>query len=112
MPLILKAVISALFIVGVNVTAHRNASVAGWIASLPLVTLLSIAWLAVDQRGNTEIARFLTGVLWGVGPTAVLLVVTAGLLARGVSLFAACAIGLAVWIACFFAARQLGLLGA
>jgi hypothetical protein len=58
-----KAVVSGLFIVGINAIAQRNASLAGWVASLPLVTVLSIGWLAFDQRGDAEIAKFLAGVL-------------------------------------------------
>jgi hypothetical protein len=109
--MVVKAVVSALFIVGINAIAQRNASLAGWIASLPLVTVLSIGWLSFDQRGGADISRFLMGVLWGMLPTAFLLVVTAGLLARGVHLSLAFAIGFAAWIACFLAAQQLGLVG-
>ena len=69
-------------------------------------------WLSFDQRGEAEIAKFPTGVLWGLVPTAFLLLVTAALVTRGAPLPAAVAIGLVTWIACFFAARQFGLLGA
>lgn len=96
MLMVVKAVVSALFIVGINAMAQRNASLAGWIASLPLVTVLSIGWLAVDHRGDAEIAKFLTGVLWGLAATAFLLVVTATLLTRGTSVSVAFAIGLVV----------------
>ncbi|HLW60859.1 MAG TPA: hypothetical protein VKV57_13175 [bacterium] len=83
MDIVVRAVGSALVIVAITTMAQRNAALGGWLASLPLVTVLSIAWLSVDQRGNGQIVRFLTGVLWGLAPTAGLLVITAGLLLRG-----------------------------
>src|ERR1700736_2375568 len=83
MLMIVKAEVSGLFIVGINAIAQRNASLAGWVASLPLVTVLSIGWLAVDQRGDAEIVKFLTGVLWGLAPNAFLLAVTAAFFTQG-----------------------------
>jgi hypothetical protein len=63
-----RAVVSALFIVGINAIAQRNASLGGWIASVPLVTVLAVGWLAVDQRGAAEIAKFLDGGPLGARP--------------------------------------------
>lgn len=110
MLLAVKAVVSAVIIVGINAIAQRNPFFGGWIAALPLITLLSIAWLSFDQRGDAQIARFLTGVLWGLVPTAFLLVVTAALLTRGVPLAVAVVIGIVTWMACLLAAREFGLL--
>ncbi len=105
-----KAVTSALLIVGINAVAQRNAYLAGWIASLPLVTLVSIAWLAFDRRGDAEIVKFLAGVLWGLVPTTFLLIVCAGLLTLRAPLAVAVALGLAAGAAGLLAARALGLL--
>ncbi len=52
MLMVVKAVASGLFIVAINAIAQRNASLGGWIASLPLVTVLSVGWLSFDQRAD------------------------------------------------------------
>jgi len=68
--------------------------------------------LMAVKGGNlrAEIVQFLAGVLWGLVPTAFLLIVRAGLLTLRAPLAVAAALGLAAWVACFFAARALGLL--
>lgn len=58
----LKAIVSAGVILAVNVVARRNPALGGWIAALPIITMLSIVWLVVDGSNNTHIAGFVMGV--------------------------------------------------
>lgn len=70
---LVKALVSALVILFVTWLANRSPTFGGWIAALPLVSLLSAFSLSVGQQSSRQIADFLTGVLWGLIPTAFLL---------------------------------------
>lgn len=63
-----KAVVSALIILFVTWIAKKLPTFGGWIAALPLVSLLSAFWLSLGGQNYREIADFLTGVLWGLLP--------------------------------------------
>lgn len=94
---IVKAFVSGLVILGINVLAKKSLAFGGWVAALPLISLLSAFWLAADQRNNMQIAEFLQGVVWGLIPTAIMLVVIVVGLRYGLNLLPAIACGVGVW---------------
>jgi len=110
MSLLLKIVVSGCIVGGVNLIAAVNPRMAGWAAALPLVSILSIAWLAGGGAPPEDLVAFVTRVLYGLVPTAAFLAaVTAGLLS-GVSAFVALGYGALAWGLVTFAAQQMGLL--
>lgn len=111
METLLKVVVSGLVIGAVNLIARRDPALGGWVAALPLITFLSVLWLAVDGRDDQTIAAFVLGVLWGLIPTTVLLAVVLLALRNGVPLLGAGLAGLAAWACVTGAARWVGLLG-
>lgn len=92
-----RVLISAVVIGLVTSLAKRHTLLAGWIAALPLVTLLSIAWLMPDRQNHGQITRLVASVLAGMIPTALLLGATWMGLRKGLPVAAALAIGAAVW---------------
>ncbi len=94
-----KVLISALVIAGVTGLAKRRPMLGGWIAALPLVTLLSIAWMSMGGRRGTsaEIARLISGVLWGMIPTAALLLCVLVCIRRGFPVWVSVCVGIAGW---------------
>lgn len=92
-----KALVSALVILFVTWLADRSPTFGGWIAALPLVSLLSAFWLSVGQQSSKQIADFLTGVLWGLIPTALLLLVIVLCLRYHVSFLLSLFIGIGIW---------------
>jgi hypothetical protein len=105
-----KIIGSACLIAGINALARANPSLAGWISALPVVSFLSVIWLAVDRQDAPQIYEFVRGVLYGLPLTAVLLGVIALSLWRGFPVVASMTAGAVIWAGCTWAATQLGLL--
>lgn len=72
---ILKTIISALIIATVSEVAKRSTLFGAIVASLPLVSLLSLIWLYVDGADATRLTAFSWNVFWMVLPSLVLFVV-------------------------------------
>ena len=106
-----KVVVSALAIGGINLVARRNPQLGGWMAALPLVSFLSVIWLAVDGVPRADIAVFVGRVLMGLIPTAALLGILALALWQGMSVPAAMACALGAGVVFSLTARRMGLLG-
>lgn len=103
-----KAIASALIILLVTWFSKKSPVLGGWIAALPLVSLLSAFWLSLEQPKSREIADFLTGVLWGLIPTAFLLLIIVICLRHHVSFHWSLLFGIGLWgvITWFFRVLQ------
>jgi uncharacterized membrane protein (GlpM family) len=109
---LIKVLVSAVVVLGVNIAAQRNPLIGGWIAALPIISFLSALWLVMDGKQEGDIARFLTGVLFGLIPTGVLLGTLIVALRRGWPLPWAALGGLLIWVVISWVVRKTGLLGA
>jgi len=78
----LKIIISALLIGGISEIARRNSTIAALLASLPLISLLSMIWLYHDTHDLERISQFSWSVFWYVLPSLILFVVLPVLLTR------------------------------
>lgn len=67
--LILKYLITAGVVVLVSEFAKRSDKLGGFIAALPLVTLLTLIWLYVEQQPTSKIANHAYYTFWYVLPT-------------------------------------------
>jgi uncharacterized membrane protein (GlpM family) len=103
MTLLIKAVASTAIIMLITWVARRSPGLGGLIASLPIITVLSVLWLS---GGPTRIDRFFVGVLVGLVPTAILLA-AAALAVRHTGLFPALAVGIALWLPSAFVLQRL-----
>jgi F0F1-type ATP synthase assembly protein I len=101
----LKVTISAIIILAVNVLAKRYPFIGGWVAALPIVSLLSAGWLLFDKTPNTQLADFLQGVLVGLIPTAIMLFVIVYSLRNGINFIPSLFIGICVWLLYTWSAR-------
>jgi F0F1-type ATP synthase assembly protein I len=108
---LVKVLVSAVVILLVNVVSQRNPVLGGWVASLPIITFLSVLWLLADHKQPADIAQFMGGVLLGLVPTAVLLGVFTLALQRGLAVPWAALSGLLIWALVVLTARSVGLLG-
>lgn len=110
--MLLKVAVSALVIAGINVLARDHPQWGGWVASLPIVSLLSIIWLASDGASTLDLNMFVTRVLFGLVPTACLLAIVAAVLAQGYSVSAALGCAALAWAVMTVIARATGILNA
>lgn len=111
MTLVVKAIGSILLIMLANMISRKSPALGGWITAFPLVTLLSISWMATDQRTPSEIVHYLRGVTIGLLPTFALLLVWVIALRHGFSLAVGFGLAIAVWITITIAAKCVGTLG-
>jgi hypothetical protein len=67
--LITKYLLTAAVVVIVSEVAKRSDRVGGFLAALPLVTLLAMIWLYVDKQPQAKIANHAWYTFWYVVPT-------------------------------------------
>jgi hypothetical protein len=79
---LLKIALSALLIWGISEISRRNTSAAALLASLPLISLLSMIWMYHDTRDVAGIAAFSWSVIWYVLPSLILFALLPPLLLR------------------------------
>lgn len=82
MYLILKYLVTAGIVVLVSELAKRSDKVGALVASLPLVTVLTLIWLYVEQQTNEKLAAHMSLTFWYVLPTLPMFLLFPWLLAR------------------------------
>ncbi len=107
---LVKIVVSAVVIGIVTLIAGRDPKLGGWIAALPLTTVLSVIWLTFDGQSGVDLGRFVVGVLWGLIPTTAMLLAVAYCLKRGLPAIPALGVGVVAWLGVTFLARRFDLL--
>jgi hypothetical protein len=105
--LIFKFALSAALLVAVSELARRNSWAGALLASLPLTTLLAMAWMHWDGASNADIAALSKNVFWLVLVSLPMFWLLAALLEAGwrfTPSVLACAAGTALlYLACTWA---------
>lgn len=108
-----KALISGVIVAAVSELSRRNPSVGGLLASLPLVALLSMIWLWMDQPDSSAIAKLSTSTFWFVLPSLPMFLLIPALLGRGwsfaLALIAGCALTMVFYAALALLGSRLGI---
>lgn len=100
--LITKFSVTALTIVLVSEVAKRTDRIGALIAALPLVTILAMIWLHVEQQPIEKISNHAYYTFWFVLPTIPMFLVMPWLFNKGLSFWPVMGIGAAVTIGCFW----------
>jgi len=96
---LLKLAVANLVIIASVLLGRRIPSLGGLIATMPLTSLVVLAWLATDRPGDGALVTgYLKGVLWGLIPTCAFFVTAFLCLRKGMGLPAALGIGGALWL--------------
>lgn len=64
--IIIKVLVSAVFIVIITEVAKRSILLGGMLAAMPLTTVLAMFWLYYENKDLNMLSEFLVSVLWGV----------------------------------------------
>lgn len=80
--LVVKYLITAAIVVGVSEGAKRSDKLGGFVAALPLVTVLTLVWLHLERQPLTKIANHARYTFWYVLPTLPMFLAFPYLLAR------------------------------
>lgn len=67
--LIIKYLLTALAIVVITEAAKLNDKLGGLVAALPLITIISLIWLYIEQQPTSKIANHAYYTFWYVIPT-------------------------------------------
>ena len=73
MHFLVKVIVSALIIGIITEVAKHYSTIGGFIAALPLVSLLSLFWISFEGGNKQELSQFALGVLYGFPASALLL---------------------------------------
>ena len=110
--LITKYFLTATVVVLVSEVAKRSDKLGGLIAALPLVTVLTLIWLYVEQQPQEKIANHAWYTFWYVVPTLPMFLVFPALLPR-IGFWPTLLASIAITIVCFvlfaLAARKFGI---
>ncbi|HYM36109.1 MAG TPA: DUF3147 family protein [Steroidobacteraceae bacterium] len=80
--LITKYLLTAGIVVLVSEFAKRSDRLGGFVAALPLVTILALVWLYIENQPQTKIANHAWYTFWYVVPTLPMFLIFPALLPR------------------------------
>ena len=87
-----KAILSGILVAAISTIAKRYPGWGGLVASLPLVSVLSMLWLYGETRDSESVARLSLGAFWFFLPSIPMFLVIPALLRAGVGFVATMAI--------------------
>jgi len=98
--IITKYLVTAAVVVIVSEVAKRSDKLGGFVAALPLVTLLALVWLYVERQPQERIANHAWYTFWYVIPTLPMFLVFPVLLPR-IGFWPTLLACVAITVACF-----------
>jgi hypothetical protein len=110
--IITKYLLTAAVVVLVSELAKRSDKLGGFVAALPLVTLLALIWLHVEHQPQEKIANHAWYTFWYVVPTLPMFLVFPALLPR-IGFWGTLAVCVVITVICFglfaLAVRRFGI---
>ncbi|GAB6196941.1 DUF3147 family protein [Lysobacter xanthus] len=98
--LAVKYLLTAALVVAISEAAKRSDRLGGFIAALPLVTVLALVWLHVEKQPQAKLANHAWYTFWYVLPTLPMFLVFPWLLSR-IGFWPTLAASAAITVACF-----------
>ena len=109
----LKAILSGILVAAISTVARRYPGWGGLIASLPLVSVLSMLWLYGETRDAESVARLSLGAFWFFLPSIPMFLVIPALLRAGVgfalTMAIACVMTMILYAAMSWVAPRVGI---
>ena len=111
--LLVKALVSGAIIAVASEAARRSALIGAIIVSLPLISILTLAWLYWDTRSPQKVQDLSWSILLLIGPSLVFFVAVPLLIRSGtgvpIAIVGACVVTALVYAAYVLVGRRLGL---
>ena len=98
--IITKYFLTAAMVVLISEIAKRSDKLGGFIAALPLVTLLTLTWLYIEDQSEEKIANYAYYTFWYVIPTLPMFLLFPYLLPK-LGFWMTMGISIAVTVICF-----------
>jgi hypothetical protein len=99
---IVKAFLSGIIVSAVSETAKRSPSLGALIASLPIVSVLSMIWLWQDTKDSERIATHAESTFWMVLPSLPMFLILPALLRGGMHFYIALSLSCLITIVLYF----------
>lgn len=99
--IISKYLITAFIVVIVSEIAKRSDKMGAFISSLPLVTILVMIWLYLENQSTQKIANHAFYTFWYVIPTLPMFLIIPYLLSKGYTFSGALGISIVITFFCF-----------
>ena len=106
--LIIKYLITAFLVVFISEISKQNDKLGALISSLPIVTILVIVWLYVENQGTEKISKHAFYTFWYVIPTLPMFLIIPFILSKGMNFWVALSISMICTIVCFIFIAILG----
>ena len=98
---VIKLLISSGVIVLVSEIAKKNTYLGGLIASVPLVSVLSMIWLYIDTKDIESVRNLSNSILWMVIPSISLFISLPILLKSGTGFYLSIFLSIIITIGCY-----------
>ena len=99
---LIKIIIITLLIVAISEIAKHSSFVGAVLASIPLISVLSIMWLYIDTKDVTRVINLTTGIFWLVLPSLTLFFSLPLLLKQGTDFYLSITISILLTIGCYW----------
>ena len=98
---LLKLLLSSSIIVLVSEIAKKDNLIGGLIASIPLVSVLSMIWLYIDTNDIDKVKALANGILWMIVPSMSLFIVLPILINFGIKFYLSLTISILITMVCY-----------
>ena len=97
----IKVFISSAIIVLVSEIAKRDNLLGGLVASVPIVSVLSMIWLYIDTNDIDKVKALANGILWMIFPSMSLFIVLLILINCGIKFYLSLTISILITMVCY-----------
>ena len=97
----IKVFISSAIIVLVSEIAKKDNIIGGLIASIPIVSVLSMIWLYIDTNNINKVKALANGVLWMIFPSMSLFIIFPILINCGIKFYLSLTISILITMVCY-----------
>ena len=97
----IKVFISSAIIVLVSEIAKRDNLLGGLVASIPIVSVLSMIWLYIDTNDIDKVKALANGILWMIFPSMSLFIVLLILINCGIKFYLSLTISIFTTMVCY-----------
>lgn len=99
---LVKVVTTTALVILISEISKRTTFIGGILASVPLVSVLSMIWLYAETRNAGRVADLAGSIFWLVIPSLALFIVLPALIHRGFSFAASLAAGILITASCYY----------
>ena len=97
----IKVFISSAIIVLVSEIAKKDNIIGGLIASIPIVSVLSMIWLYIDTNDIDKVKALANGILWMIFPSMSFFIVLPILINCGIKFYLSLTISILITMVCY-----------